>query len=166
MFKKKIDPSIKINYYLNLYDSINDQIKFSDTKASFLFAAVTFFFGLLINYINNNQVFYNPHFYFLFVGIGCLIFSLLFLFISVFPRVNYHKRSTIFWGSIRLHERSEFVEKVKTYKDIELLSDLCEQIHILSHITSNKMEHIQYAMIFMAIAFLFILFYFIFNIPI
>ena len=73
----------------------------------FLFAAVTFFFRLLINYINNNQVFYNPHFYFLFVGIGCLIFSLLFLFISVFPRVNYHKQSTIFWGSIRLHERSD-----------------------------------------------------------
>jgi len=74
-----------------------------------------------------------------------LLFGLLFLSLSSFPRTSRPARSVVFFGAISAVDTATYAERVKAITDEEYLDDLLDQCHRTSAIATQKFRWIRRA---------------------
>ncbi len=90
-----------------------------------------------------------------YASIGCLISSILVLFISFIPTLKVQKDyNPVFFGTIASIGKDNYVNKMKCIQINTLGASYCEQIHINSQIARNKFVHFKIAVILAIISFI------------
>ena len=129
-----------------IYNEIQSQIKYSDTKTGLLLASSGIMFvilfdiykhlsGIGISSIQQTMVI---------LSLFCNVASLVFYIISVFPRTGSDIDTVFYWGKIRQHTNDEYNQKISELTEEDLQKDLGNQICILSKICDTKMAYFKY----------------------
>jgi hypothetical protein len=130
----------------NIYNNINDLIKFSDTKAGLILASNGAILSVIfINAIDRTINFSNYFLFLLFLSIG-LTFGVLSIIISIFSikpnLIEIDDRSLIYFGTIsqKYRKESKYHEKVfETFNNETLtLGQISDEVWIISGIALKK----------------------------
>lgn len=128
---------VSLDHIQRIHAHVNEMIRFGEAKNGALLTVnflilYSMFSGiiprqtLLLTIIN-------------YASIGCLISSIIVLFISFVPKLNKQKEfNPVFFGTITTICKDEFIDRMKKIQFDELRKFYCEQIHINSQIAKYK----------------------------
>ncbi|MGV8175901.1 MAG: Pycsar system effector family protein [Methanothrix sp.] len=141
------------------YDTINDWIKFSDTKAGAISAANIAILAILFSKFIDFKDFIILHqgiAWLLAIGIVCGVLSIAFSIISLYPRINSSREiSLIFFESIVINYSNYSQYKIaignNLRDDSDLMDQITEQIWINSKIAHDKYNKVRWSMFFFLI---------------
>ncbi len=135
------------------FQTINEWIRFSDTKASLIISI--YGIGITIIYSNSNDIFSALSkstclLVFIWICVGLCIIALLFAFLSLNPRIdNKNPSSIIYFGHIATNPSAN-AYKLKSesiFDNDDLVFDqLSEQVHTNSQIAWKKFKFVTYSL--------------------
>lgn len=146
----------------NIYNAVNEWIKFSDTKAAVVLATngviLSLFFSNIFNYIKIEQLTILM-IILIIIGTTAGLFSIIFAILCLIPNTETNnKKSLIFFGDIAKFESSEkYSDEVEKKLFIDLKHQISEEIWINSRIASNKYDNVSSSIKLLLISILFLI---------
>lgn len=150
---ESVDNSVvSLDHIQRIHANVNEMIRFGEAKngalltVNFLilysmFSGIIPLQTLLLTIIN-------------YASIGCLISSIIVLFITFIPKLNIQKEfNPVFFGTITMICKDEFVSRMSKIQFDELSKYYCEQIHINSQIAKYKFACFKIAIVLSMISF-------------
>jgi len=144
----------KTEILFKIYNEIQSQIRFCDTKTGFLLASTGILFGLLFDMYkhlstegltNNQQVVIT-------FSLICNIAALIIYIISVFPRQGEDHDTIFYWDKICSYKNNEYYTKVSEQEEEGVQKDLSNQICVLADICQTKMNHFKFGTFLLTLA--------------
>ncbi|MDG3546260.1 Pycsar system effector family protein [Methanobacterium formicicum] len=151
-----------INSLWNIYNTVNEWIKFSDTKAAVVLATngviLSLFFSNIFNYIKIEQLTILI-IILIIIGTTAGLFSIIFAILCLVPNTNNYKlKSLIFFGDIAKFESPEkYSDEVGKKLFNDLKRQISQEIWINSRIASNKYDNVSYSIKLLLISILFLI---------
>ena len=149
-FKSKTETLLKI------YQNIQDQIKYCDTKTGLMIAASGIIFGILFDIYKYLEISGLTQVLqlFLIISLTCNTVSVFFFIITVFPRKGSDSDTIFYWGKICKYELKEFKKIIEGTKEEDIIDDLTSQIYYLSNICDEKMHYFKVGTIMLTLSIL------------
>lgn len=142
----------KLTFIYHVHKSLNEYIKFSDSKAGILLAASGVLLTLMLRWVQDGRYQGIP----LLLYILCSLFlasSFFMFFFSIYPRIKIKRpEGMIFWESILKRKPNEYVKTIHGMDADKILTEVSQDVYDLSRIAHKKYESVEVGMIFLGIA--------------
>ena len=144
----------KTETLFKIYNEIQSQIKFSDTKTGLFLASTGIIFVIVFDIYKHLSEIGNSctQQTLILFSLFCNIASLIFYIVSVFPRKGSDKDTIFYWGKICSYKNDEYHKIISELNETDLIKDLSNQICILSEICDRKVSYFKYGTFMLTLA--------------
>lgn len=142
----------KTDFLKYILEHNSSLISLIDTKAGLILGSAGIILGLLSFF--DKTVMTNNTTYILFITIGLLGSTIIFSFLTIFPRITSKTRNetSIFYASIIQQSKEEYGKIIDALTLEKILNDYSDNIYSLAKIQERKFNHLRISLILMILS--------------
>ena len=160
--KKKVN-SKALEFALYLHTHIYENIKFVETKNSFILGAtgafITLFLSFVLSVFEKNNPYWLSRDLFLVGGGGlciCWLITMWYSLLSLSPKLM-PSESIFYFNSIAKMEKTKLVEQISTANDFQTIQEIMQHTQILANIAAYKYQKSALSLFFLKLSLFFLL---------